>query len=924
MIGDREEVLFSSEGYNSTAMEKSLFRYIWTHSKRDQLFICFVVLLSQPFYFISLDLPRRIVNEAIQGEAFKDGNVTAPFLQLHFDWPQWLGGGSIRLFDGFEVGRVGLLIGLSFLFLFFVVVNNGFKYWINLAKGVLGERMLRRMRFDLFAMVLRFTPEALRTVKSSETATIIKDEVEPIGGFIGDAFITPVLLGMQALTALFFIMVQNVWLGLMALAVIAVQFTVIPRLRRELLRLGKERQLASRELAGRIGEVLDGIEVVHVHNAYAWERAEIGSRLFALFSIRLKIYNRKFAVKFLNNFLSQVTPFLFYAVGGYFALRGTLDIGQLVAVISAYRELPPPLKELIDWDQQRLDVQVKYEQVTQHFAEDRLGPTIEAGADAEDEPLAGPLVAEGLGLPGPHGDMIVENASFSLELPATVALLSNGSPAASMLARVLARRVRGFAGRISIGERDLTQLPLSVAGRRIAYAGVDPIIFPGSIRDNLVYGLRFKPTATAEADKREIAQRIAEAARTGNPFESIADAWIDLTRLGLKDEQDLDRVLVGLLEQIGMGESIYLFGLAGRIDPERHAALAERLVEARNRLRETFKSNGMADLVEPFDIDRYNDQASIAENLLFGVPVSDEFSGRNLADNPLFRSAIDRAGLTDRLVRMGLQIAETMTEIFQGLPPGHSLFAQFSFIGAEELPEFQAILRRRARGGHDLRREERTRLLALPLAYIEARHRLGLLDDSLKEQIVEARSFVRDTLEKADATGVEFYDPDGICMAAPLRDNLLFGRVNYQVADARHRVAEAIAAVVRELDLLEDVERIGLDHEVGAAGRLLSPQERASVNLVRCLVKRPDILIIDGALAPFDEERAGRILQALLEHFEQQSLFMVLSNDRQSAAFDVQMRFSDGRIVTEQTADPHRRAHGPGAENAQNIAGEVA
>ncbi len=905
-------------------MEKSLFRYIWTHSKREQLFICFVVLLSQPFYFISLDLPRRIVNEAIQGEAFKDGNVTAPFLQLHFDWPQWLGGGSLRLFDGFEVGRVGLLLGLSCLFLFFVVVNNGFKYWINLAKGILGERMLRRMRFDLFAMVLRFTPEALRTVKSSETATIIKDEVEPIGGFIGDAFITPVLLGMQALTALVFIMVQNVWLGLMALAVIAVQFTIIPRLRRELLRLGKERQLASRELAGRIGEVLDGIEVVHVHNAYAWERAEIGSRLFALFSIRLKIYNRKFAVKFLNNFLSQVTPFLFYAVGGYFALRGTLDIGQLVAVISAYRELPPPLKELIDWDQQRLDVQVKYDQVTQHFAEERLGPMIDADAEAEDQPLAGPLVVEELSLSGPHGDMIIENASFSLALPTTVAMMSNGSPAASMLARVLARRITGFAGRISIGDRDLTQIPMSLSGRRVAYAGVDPIIFPGSIRDNLVYGLRFKPTNRAEADRREVARRVAEAARSGNPFESISDCWIDYARLGLKDELDLDRALVRLLERIGMGESIYLFGLAGRIDPERHVALAERLVEARNRLRETFRSNGMADLVEPFDVDRYNDQASIAENLLFGVPVSGEFMGRNLADNPQFRSAIDRAGLTDGLIKMGLQIAETMTEIFQGLPPGHSLFAQFSFIGAEELPDFQAILRRRARGGHDLRREERTRLLALPLAYIEARHRLGLLDDSLKRQIVEARSFVRGTLEKEGATGVEFYDPDGICMAAPLRDNLLFGRVNYQVADARHRVAEAIAAVIRELDLLEDVERIGLDHEVGAAGRLLSPQERASVNLVRCLVKRPDILIIDGALAPFDEERAGKILHALLGDLEQQSLFMVLSNDRQAGAFDVQMRFNGGRIVADQIADSQGRAQRAAAENAQNIAGEVA
>ena len=54
-------------------MEKSLFRYIWTHSKRDQILVCAVVLVSQPFYFASLDLPRQIVNQAIQGEAFGTG-----------------------------------------------------------------------------------------------------------------------------------------------------------------------------------------------------------------------------------------------------------------------------------------------------------------------------------------------------------------------------------------------------------------------------------------------------------------------------------------------------------------------------------------------------------------------------------------------------------------------------------------------------------------------------------------------------------------------------------------------------------------------------------------------------------------------------------------------------------------------------------
>ncbi|WP_449871021.1 ABC transporter transmembrane domain-containing protein [Microvirga lenta] len=905
-------------------MDKSLFRYIWKHSKRDQLIVCGVVLASQPFYFMSLDLPRQIVNEAIQGEAFRDGNVTAPFLSLGFELPEWLGGASVQIFEGFQLSRVGLLFGLSSLFLLFVIINGAFKYWINVSKGVLGERMLRRLRFDLFSMVLRFTPEALRTVKSSETATIIKDEVEPIGGFIGDAFITPVFLTMQALTALFFIMVQNVWLGLLALGVVMIQIVIIPRLRRELLRLGRERQLASRELAGRVGEVLDGIEVVHVHNAHSWERAEIGNRLFTLFDIRVKIYNRKFLVKFLNNFLSQLTPFFFYAIGGYFALRGTLDIGQLVAVISAYRELPPPLKELIDWDQQRLDVQVKYDQVTQHFAEERLAPLVEAREEAaQDEPLVGPLVAEELQLSDSHGGAILDNASFAIELPARLALISAGSPAASITARILARRIPGFGGHIRIGDRDLMRLPPSVAGRRIAYAGIDPILFPGTIRDNVVYGLRFKPLGQREEDRREAERRVAEAIRTGNPVESISDQWIDYSQFGVGNADEFDRLLVDLLSRIGMGNEMYLFGLAGRLDPEKDPDLAGRFVEARRRLHETFQASGMEGLVEPFDADRYNDQATVAENLLFGVPTTSELKGRNLAENNEFRSAIDKAELTRDLVRMGLQIAETMTEIFEGLPPGHSLFEQFSFVGAEELPEFEAILRRHPHLDDDMDRDDQVRLLSLPLAYVEARHRLGLLDDKLRGKLVRARALVRETLEKDGSAGVEFYDPERVCSAAPLRDNLLFGRISYRVANARVRVSEAISTVVKELGLLEEIQRIGLDQQVGTAGRLLTPQERASVSLARCLVKRPDILIVDGALAPFDEARSQQMTELLMELTEQRSLFMVLPNDRQAGSFDIQMRFRDGQITAEKTGSRAPGADEPPAA-AQTMEGEVA
>jgi putative ABC transport system ATP-binding protein len=903
-------------------MNKSLFRYIWQHSKRDQLIVCAVVIASLPFYFMSLDLPRRIVNEAIQGQAYQNGRATAPFLNLSFEWPAWLGGGTIELFRGFEVGRVGLLFGLSAIFLVFVIINGAFKYWINVAKGALGERMLRRMRFDLFSLVLRFTPETLRTVKSSETATIVKDEVEPIGGFIGDAFITPVFLGLQAITALLFIVVQNVWLGLMAVVVIGVQFVVIPRMRRELLRLGKQRQLASRRLAGRVSEVIDGIEAIHVHNSYGWERAEIGNRLYELFDIRLRIYQRKFMVKFLNNFLAQLTPFLFYAVGGYFALTGRLDIGQLVAVVGAYRELPPPLKELIDWDQQRLDVQVKYDQVVQHFSPERLLAAEEAVEEIEDMTLAGTLEAEELRAADTHGDLLLDGASFRIALPAKVALISDGTAVASLMARIIARRTTEFTGVITIDDKNLLHIPGPVSGRRLAYAGVDPVLFPGSIRENLVYGLRTRPISRGgRGDGKHTTRRIAEAIRTGNPIESIEDQWIDFAMTGAKDEDELDHILLDLLHRVGLKDDIYRFGLSGMFDPERSPELAERVVEARARLREQLKASDMENLVEPFDPARYNDQATIAENLLFGVPTTRDLMGRNLADNPSFREILEDVGLFDDLVAMGLRIAETMTEIFRGLPPGHPLFEQFSFIAADELSLFDAILRRHANRGK-LSRPDEYRLLSLPLAYVEPRHRLGLLDDRLKARIVETRLPIRTMLERSEDAGVEFYEVDRVIAAAPLRDNLLFGRISYRVANAQVRVTEAITAVVSELGLREAVEKIGLNHNAGPAGRLLSAQQRACISLVRCLVKRPDILVVDGALAPFDEAKAQKLLRLLVELSEERSLFLVLPNDRQAEGFDVLMRFGDGKIRAERRADPTERE--PAPSSIKQSAGGVA
>ncbi len=109
--------------------------------------------------------------------------------------------------------------------------------------------------------------------------------------------------------------------------------------------------------------------------------------------IRFEHYQRKFLIKFLNNLLSQITPFLFYLVGGYLAIVGRLDIGALVAVIAAYKDLPGPVKELIDWDQERMDAGIKYTQVIEQFSVDDLTPESQLATDRHADLAAGRHVA---------------------------------------------------------------------------------------------------------------------------------------------------------------------------------------------------------------------------------------------------------------------------------------------------------------------------------------------------------------------------------------------------------------------------------------------------------------------------------------------------------------------------------------------------
>ncbi len=869
-------------------MPHSLYGFILRHSKKEQLMLLLLALVSYPFLYYSYDQPKQIVNHIKNATVHRveKGNLDAYPAESIF---------------GLPLDAVGYLAYLCFIFLTLTLVNGSFKYYINVYKGRLGERMLRRMRYELYSRVLRFSLPHFKKVSSGEIIPMITSEVEPLGGFIGDAFVQPLFQGGLLIVPLFFILVQDPILGAAALAFYPLQIYVIPRIQRRVNQLAKRRVQTVRSLAERIGESISGTQEIHANDASARERADFSDRLGTIYQIRYDIYRLKFLAKFLNNSIDKLTPFLFYSIGGYLAFQGRVDLGALVAVIAAQKDLAAPWKELLDYYQQKEDVRIKYEQVVNQFEPpDLLDQSLVDGDPPADLRLSGDIAASNVTLAESGAVKFLDGVSFTLPMTERIALVGDGTSGKDELPLVLARLIWPNAGSVSIGGQKASALPESVTGRRLAYVGPQTHLISATVRENLYYGLKHRPLIAPERDEQEArtrARAMAEAEQSGNSAHDPRADWIDYAAAGADGPEALTAKAVDALGLVGMEDDIYQFGLRGRIDPARRPELASLILKARQGFKSRLGDGATAALIEPLDATRYNTNATLAENLLFGTPVGGVFAEENLATNRYLLEVLGEAGLTAELFGVGRKLAETMVELFLGLPPGHEFFAQYSFISSDDLPEFQAILARLGKDESSLSNEERARILGLSFKFIPARHRLGLLDDSLQERIVATRRPLAEGLPPELRGAIEVFDGAAYNAASSIQDNILFGRLAYGQAQGGDRIGALVGEVVDALEMRAQILEVGLDFQVGIAGARLSGAQRQKLAIARAVLKRPEIMILNQSTAGLDAPTQAHIQNGLLQRFSGGGLIWALHRSSMAKAFDRVIVLRGGQVV---------------------------
>ena len=174
----------------------------------------------------------------------------------------------------------------------------------------------------------------------------------------------------------------------------------------------------------------------------------------------------------------------------------------------------------------------------------------------------------------------------------------------------------------------------------------------------------------------------------------------------------------------------------------------------------------------------------------------------------------------------------------------------------------------------------------------------------MESEIVAARSVFRDKLPEDLKGAIEFYQPGVVNAAASVQDNVLFGRIVDTYAEAPERVNTLLRETMDALDLTGPIIELGLSFDIGSGAKRLSLAQQQKLSLGRALMKRPDLLIVNRALAALDGNAQDATVTRVLDFARAEggpgfAVFWVLSHPGAGQWFD--------RVLTSRTGASRAR-----------------
>lgn len=810
-------------------LETSVNKFVWKYSARQQMLLVLLTLVYFPTLYALLELPKIIINRVI-GDP-----VNHQFLQFNFS-------------------SETALILLTLLILILYLLNAMIKLAINIRKGIIGERLIRRLRYTLLDNLLRFPIQRFRVVSQGELISQVNSETETLAGYISESVTLPLFQGGTMITVLSFMFVQSFWLGIAAIALIPIQMIVIPKMQRRINVLNHRRIRRVRSFSEYIGETVSGAQAIRIHGVQRYALAGYSSQLNQLLDVRLKLYRQKYMIKFVNNFINQLTPILFYLIGGMLVIKGQLSIGALVAAIAGHKDVVGPWKELLKYYQMQQDAKIKYEQLTEQFTiPDSDDSDYLASVPARDAIELFPLKLNNV-VTEEAGQRVLTGFNLIINAGEHVAIIEPESSKRLHIAETVLSLRHPSYGSIWLGDKQLKDVPGLVKSRRFAFQPSSPPIFNVSVYENILLSIKHVP------DQPLSGKDAVEAEVSGNSGDSYSGTWSDFEGYQFDSDDELYDWYIKSIQATDADLSVIRNGLFQFLADDHESDQAGKIILARPLIYEAMLDNNIT--LKSFDESEWCDGLSIAENLAFGkLALSETTPGDAIYSNEVAQ-ILSYNGFDHIVEQIGKQIARMIIRGLSSEVTREDTMHAFKLHSENQAEDIvvsaRSVLKKPS---SQLTEPDRHLLLLLFLNLVLDDHPKIQLPGSVVSRITFIRDEIDNVLTDLQRTHLPRFEYSQYHPGLTVLENLLFGLQQQDTnSDELNAKLNVVDQVIKDADLTRDIMLLTLrSAEAGISGSRLSATSRQNLPLARVLIKKPELIVFNDGLNAYDEKEQFRI-----------------------------------------------------------------
>jgi subfamily B ATP-binding cassette protein MsbA len=405
-----------------------------------------------------------------------------------------------------------LLLSVGGLIAAFIVVYAPLVYLRHFYAGKVGQQAMFDLRCQLYYRILRMSASFFDRNKSGAIVSRLINDIELAQNLIGSA-LTDVWMDLIALVLILFFLVRiDPALTLAALVTFPFYVRTFRKSQTQIKSSSKRVQEELAFMSGALQEKIAGSRVVH---AFAQEQAEQESftaeseKLLSISMVRVSLQSMNTTISVV---ITNVAPLIVALYGGYRVISGTLSIGDLVAAGMYLAPLYLPMERF---------AQLNLVFANSMAAVDRVFEILDAEPEIKDRPNAMTLThVEGrvefdhvhfayknTSEPGP----VLRDLTFSAEPGQKIALVGPSGSGKSTLVSLMLRFYDVDSGSVRIDGHDVRSLTVNSLRSSVGMVLQTPILFSGTIAENIRYG---RPSAT---DAEVIA-----AAKAANAYDFIA------------------------------------------------------------------------------------------------------------------------------------------------------------------------------------------------------------------------------------------------------------------------------------------------------------------------------------------------------------------------------------------------------------------